>query len=280
MRRLRAAILLASMAAPSLAPALAAATGAKAVPVNPAQDIGFDQKLGDKVPLDLEFRDETGKSVRLGDYVRDRPVILSLAYYGCPMLCGLALQGLASSLKPLGYDAGKEFRVVTVSFDPRETPEMASKAKPGYLALYGRPGAEDGWHFLTGPQDSIDRLTKAVGFRYAWDEEQQQFAHATGIVLLTPEGRVARYFFGVDYEAKDLRLGLIESAGGRIGSLADRLLLLCYQYDPHTGRYSAAAMGLVRVAAALGVAGLATFVVVLARRDRRRRDAGEGGTAS
>ena len=238
--------------------------------VDPGKDIGFDQKLGAQVPLDLEFRDEAGRTVRLGDYVRDRPVILSLAYYGCPMLCGLALQGLASSLKPLTYSAGREFEVVTVSFDPRETPDLARATKPGYLTLYGRPGAEAGWHFLTGEAEPIRRITDAVGFRYKWDEAEKQFAHATGIVMLTPEGRVSRYFFGIDYEPKDLRLGMIESAGGRIGSLADRLLLLCYRYDPHTGRYSAVAMTAVRIGAALSVAGLVALVFALSRRGRRR----------
>lgn len=242
--------------------------------VDPGKDIGFDQKLGAQVPLDLEFRDEAGRTVRLGDYVRNRPVILSLAYYGCPMLCGLALQGLASSMKPLTYSAGREFEVITVSFDPRETPELARATKPGYLSLYGRPGAETGWHFLTGDAEPIRRITDAVGFRYKWDEAEKQFAHATGIVMLTPEGRVSRYFFGIDYEPKDLRLGMIESAGGRIGSLADRLLLLCYRYDPHTGRYSAVAMTAVRIAAAVSVLGLGVLVFALSRRGRRRPSGG------
>jgi len=239
--------------------------------VDPARDIGFDQKLGRQVPLDLVFRDEEGKEVRLGDYFSGRPVILSLAYYGCPMLCGLALQGLASSLKPLQYDAGREFDVVTVSFDPTETPADARAAKPGYLELYGREGAAAGWHFLTGGEEEIRRLTESVGFRYKWDETAKEYAHATGIILMTPEGKVARYLFGIDYAPKDLRLGLVESAGGRIGSVADRLLLLCYQYDPHTGRYSATAMNVVRAGALAGVAGLGTFLIVMVRRESRER---------
>ena len=251
-----------------------------ASPVDPGRDIGFDHHLGRQVDLDLPFRDESGQEVRLGDYARGRPVVLSLAYYGCPMLCSLARQGLASSLKPLLFEPGREFEVVTVSFDPSETPEMAQRARSLALEEYGRPGAVSGWHFLTGGEDAIRRLTEAVGFRFAWDEESRQYAHATGIVLLTPEGRVSRYLFGVDYEPKDLRLGLIESAGGRIGTLADRLLLLCYRYDPHTGRYSAVAMGLVRTGAALGVLGLGAFVGIMVRRERRRTGEAAGSDRS
>jgi len=243
---------------------------APAAPVDPAKDIGFDQKLGNLVDLDLAFRDESGQGVRLRDYARERPVILSLAYYGCPMLCGLALQGLASSLKPLTFEPGREFEVVTVSFDPRETSEMARQAKSTALEIYGRQGGSSGWHFLTGDEAAIRRLTDAVGFRYAWDEESREYAHATGIVLLTPEGQVSRYLFGIDYAPKDLRLGLIESAGGRIGTLTDRLLLLCYKYDPHTGRYSATAMNAVRAGAVLCVLGIGTFLIVMFRRERRR----------
>jgi protein SCO1/2 len=248
----------------------------RAAPVDPGADIGFDQRLGGQVDLDLPFRDESGRDVRLRDYVRDRPVVLSLAYYGCPMLCGLALQGLAGSLKPLAFEPGREFVVLTVSFNPRETPAMARAARDSALAAYGRPGGASGWHFLTGDEEAIRRLTDDVGFRYAWDEESRQYAHATGIVLLTPEGRISRYFFGIDYAPKDLRLGLIESAGGRIGTLADRLLLLCYRYDPHTGRYSAAAMGAVRAGAVVAVLGLGTLIVRMLRRERRRPDAPGG----
>jgi protein SCO1/2 len=258
-----AALLLAALAG-------GAGAGESASPFDPGRDIGFDQHLGRQVDLDLPFRDESGREVRLGDYARGRPIVLSLVYYGCPMLCSLARQGLASSLKPLLFEPGREFEVVTVSFDSTETKEMAQRARSLALEEYGRPGAVSGWHFVTGGEDAIRRLTEAVGFRFAWDEESRQYAHATGIVLLTPEGRISRYLFGVDYEPKDLRLGLIESAGGRIGTLADRLLLLCYRYDPHTGRYSAVAMGLVRAGAALGVIGLGAFVGIMIRRDRRR----------
>ena len=236
----------------------------------PALRVGFDQRLGEQVPLDLEFRDEEGGAVRLGDLFEDRPVILSLAYYDCPMLCGLSLQGIASSLKTLRFDAGKEFEVITVSFNPQDTPGQARSRKVQSLDLYGRPGAGKGWRFLTGEAKAIRRLTGAVGFRYAWDEEQKQYAHATGIVLLTPAGKIARYFFGVEYAPKDLRLGLVEAADGRIGTLADRLLLLCYRYDPKTGRYSGLALGLVRAGGLATVMALGVLIASTIWRERRR----------
>lgn len=237
----------------------------------PVLRVGFDQRLGEQVPLDLEFSDEQGQPVRLGDLFQGRPVILSLAYYSCPMLCGLSLQGIASSLKTLTFDAGKEFQVITVSFDPRDTPAEARTSRSRSLDLYGRPGAAQGWRFLTGGEDAIRRLTGAVGFRYEWDEEQKQYAHATGIVLLTPAGRIARYFFGVEYAPKDLRLGLVEAAEGRIGTLADRLLLLCYQYDPKTGRYSGLALGLVRAGGAATALALGLLVAATVWRETRRK---------
>ena len=268
---------LAAAAAPPANGAPAAAPAPASEPVAPLRDVGFDQKLGDQVPLDLEFRDETGRAVRLGDLFGGKPVILSLAYYDCPMICALALQGIASSMKPLTFTPGKEFEVVTVSFDPRETPALARLKKTHYLDLYGRPQAEAGWHFLTGDPDAIRRLTQAVGFRYVWDAEQKQFAHPTGIVLLTPKGIVARYIFGIEYSTKDLRLGLIDAAGGRIGTLADKLLLLCYSYDPNTGRYSGLALNMVRAGGVLTVMLLGGFIIGMARRDRRgARDATPG----
>jgi protein SCO1/2 len=255
---------------PALAPrAAGAASGPPSTStLSPLKEIGFDQKLGAQVPLDLAFRDETGRAVSLRDYFGRRPVILSLAYYDCPMLCGMALQGLSSSLKTLSFDAGNQFEVVTVSFNPKNTPEQARLKKATYMAEYGRPGASTGWHFLTGDQDAITELTKAVGFRYTWDEAQQQYAHGTGIVVLTSDGRVSRYFFGIDYAPKDLRLGLMESGKGGIGSFTDTLLLLCYHYDPQTGRYSLAAMNAVRLGGVITLAGLCAFVVVMLRRER------------
>jgi len=264
----------------ALAAALAAAPGARAsdetpavpasTPLPGALQVGFDQRLGGQVPLDLEFRDEDGRTVRLGDLFGGRPVLLSLAYYGCPMLCGMSLQGIASSLKTLSFDAGREFEVITVSFDPGETPALARSRKAQSLDLYGRPGVASGWRFLTGDEAPIKALTEAVGFRYVWDEEQKQYAHPTGVVVLTPKGRIARYFFGVEYAPKDLRLGLIEAADERIGTLADRLLLLCYRYDPKTGRYSGLAINLVRGGGLLTVLVLGVAIAATIRREKRR----------
>jgi protein SCO1 len=262
-------VLAALAASALLAVPLAAASPPARSPLSPAREIGFDQKPGDMLPLDLPFQDETGATVRLGDYFGRKPVILSLVYYRCPMLCGLSLEGIASSLKTIAFDAGREFEVVTVSFDPRETPAAARGRKERSIDLYGRPAAAAGWHFLTGDEASIRRLTSAVGFRYAWDADLKQYAHPTGIVVLTPQGRIARYFFGVEYAARDLRLGLVEAAAGRLGSVADRLLLLCYQYDPRSGRYSAEALGAVRAAGALTVLGLGAFIVTMVRREKR-----------
>ena len=232
------------------------------------RDIGFDQRLGEAVPLDVALRDEAGRAVRLGDYFGRRPVVLSLVYYECPMLCTLALNGLLSALKTLSFDVGKEFEVVTVSFEPRETPELAAAKKQAYLERYGRPGAAEGWHFLTGEEASIGRLTKAVGFRYAWDAPTRQYAHPTGVLVLTPEGRIARYLYGIEYAPKDLRFALVEASAGRIGSPIDQIILYCYQYDPATGRYGAAVMRIVRLAGAATVLALGTFLAAMWRRER------------
>ncbi len=239
------------------------------LPAPPLKDIGFDQKLGASVPLDLPLRDEAGKTVHLRDYLGKRPVVLSLVYFDCPMLCGMTTDGLVRSLRALRLSVGKEFDVLSVSFDPRETPEMASAKKGPVMRQYGRAGAAEGWHFLTGESTSLAALTKSVGFRYVWDAEQKQFAHATGIVVLTPEGRVARYFFGIEYPAKDLRLGLVEASEEKIGNVVDQLLLLCYHYDPKVGRYTAAVTTLLRGAAVATLAAVAGLVVVLLRRERK-----------
>ena len=196
-----------------------------------ASKVGFDQKLDAQVPLDIPLRDEAGKPVRLGDFFGERPVILTLVYYECPMLCNEVLNALTRGLKGLTFDVGDQFEVVTVSIDPAETPELAARKKAGYLRRYGRPGAERGWHFLTGDEGSIRKLAQSVGFRYVYMPESKQYAHAAGIVLLTPRGRVARYFFGISYAPRDLRLGLTEASAGKIGSPIDQMLLFCYQFD-------------------------------------------------
>lgn len=240
----------------------------------PLREVGFDQKLGGELPLDLVFRDADGRRVVLGDYFDGRPVALSLVYYDCPMLCPLTLSGLAQSLKPLELSAGEEFQVVVVSFDPTETAATARAARDRYLPLYGREGAEEGWHFLTGDQTSIERLADAVGFRYTWDAERAEYAHAAGLVVATPEGRIARYFFGTDHPARDLRLAFVEATDGAIGSPIDQVLLYCFHYDPATGRYSAATWNLVRAGAIATLLALGTFIFVMLRRDRRRRPLG------
>ena len=240
----------------------------------PLREVGFDQKLGDDLPLDLVFRDADGRPVTLGQYFDGRPVALSLVYYDCPMLCPLTLSGLAQSLKPLELSVGEDFQVVTVSFDPTETPATARAARDRYLPLYGRAGARDGWHFLTGDAAAIARLAEAVGFRYAYDEERGEYAHAAGLVVLTPEGRIARYFFGTDHPARDLRLAFVEATDGAIGNPIDQVLLYCFHYDPATGRYSAATWNLVRAGGALTILALAVFLVVMLRRERRQPPVG------
>jgi protein SCO1/2 len=236
----------------------------------PLRDVGIDQKLDAQVPLDLGFRDDTGRTVKLADYFGSKPVILALVYYDCPMLCTQVLNGLAGSLKALTLNAGEEFLVLTVSFDPRETPELAAGKKKSYLAHYSRPGAAAGWHFLTGSESSIESLTRAVGFRYRYDAEKAQYAHASGIMVLTPQGRLSRYFYGIEYAPRDLRLGLVEASNGRIGSPVDQLLLFCYHYDPATGKYGPVVMNFVRLGGAATVLTLGTFLVLFLRRDARR----------
>jgi len=232
-------------------------------------NISIDQNLNQQVPLDLAFKDEYGHDVKLSDYFGKKPVILALVYYECPMLCTETLNGMVSAFKVLKFDVGDEFNVVTVSFDARETPDLALKKKTTYLNLYGRDGAEQGWHFLTGPKSSIDSLTKAVGFHYAWDEQTQQFAHATALVLLTPQGKIAQYYYGVEYSPRDLRLGVIEASKGKAGTLVDNVLLYCYHYDPRTGRYGAVVTRILQLAGGLTVALLGGFMIVMFRIDRK-----------
>ena len=232
--------------------------------------VGFDQKLNEQVPLDLTFLNESGESVRLADYCHDKPVILVLAYFRCPMLCDQVLNGLVRAMLDVPFDAGKEFNVITVSFDPRETPEMATAKKKTYLERYGRPGAADGWHFLTGTEDSIKRLTEAVGFRYSYDAKNDQFAHAAGIVVLTPRGKVSRYFNDIRYAPRDLRLGLVEASANRIGSVTDQVLLYCFHYDPEAGAYGPTVLNFVRLGGVLTLVAIAGLVFVLCRRERRR----------
>ncbi len=245
------------------------------------RDVGFDQRLDAQVPLDIRLRDEAGREVRLGDYFGDKPVLLSLAYYTCPMLCTLHLEGLARSLKPLSMSVGKEFTVLTVSFDPRDTPERAAEKKQHTLARYDRPGAERGWHFLTGDAEQIAALTEAVGFRTQYDEQRGEYAHPAGIVLLTADGRVSRYLFGIDLAPRDLRLALVETAERKIGSLVDQVLLFCFHYDPAMGRYSGIALSSVRIGGILTVLALVGLIGgALLRESSRRRAARHGAYGS
>ena len=240
---------------------------ASAVPA-PLKAIGFDQHLDDVLPLDTPLRDEQGRGVQLGDYFGKRPVVLVFAYYNCPMLCTLAINGLSSALNVLSLNPGVDFEIVTISIDPRDTPTSAAAKKTTYLDRYKRSGAAAGWHFLIADQPSIDRLTRAAGFRYAWDAETRQFAHPTGIIVLTPDGRMARYLFGIEYGPRDLRLAIVEASAGRVGSPVDALLLYCYHYDPMTGRYGLAIMRAMRIAGAATVLALGGFIFVMLRRER------------
>lgn len=243
------------------------------------RDIGIEQKLNEQLPLDLVFRDETGREVRLGEYFGRKPVILSLVYYDCPMLCNQVLSGLVSCLGVLKFDIGREFDVLTVSFDPRETPALANDKKQGYIGRYKRPGASDGWHFLTGSQESIDRLTQAVGFKYNWDEETKQFAHSSGIMVLTPEGKLSRYFYGIEYAPVDVRLGLIEASENKIGSPVDAVLLYCYHYDPATGKYGPVIMNFIRLGGILTIIGVLAILFIMRRRSPEPGRASVGGAA-
>ena len=233
--------------------------------------IGLDQNLDAQIPLDLTFTDSKGRTVAIGDFLGDRPALLTLVYYECPMLCTQILNGLTRSLRMVSFDVGKEFDVITVSIDPGETPSLAAVKKEEYVKRYGRAGADRGWHFLTGRQDQIERLAQAVGFRYQYDPETGLYLHASGIMVLTPEGKLARYFYGVDYSPKDVRLGLIEASQNKIGSVVDQLLLLCYQYDPATGKYGLVIMNSIRIAAGLTVATMVGFILLMLRRERRAK---------
>jgi protein SCO1/2 len=229
------------------------------------KNVGIEQHLNDQIPPDLIFRDETGQAVRLGDYFGRKPMILNLVYYQCPMLCGEVLSGLESALRVLKFDVGNEFDVLTVSFDPKETPEMASTKKAELLKRYGRAGAAEGWHFLTGTQSSITALTKAAGFDYEYDPKTGQFAHATAIMVLTPQGKIAQYYYGVEFAPKDLRLGLIQASQNKIGNIVDEVLLYCYHYNPDTGKYSAIVGRILKMAAGATIFMLGTFLIVMFR---------------
>jgi protein SCO1/2 len=245
-------------------------TTASSVPA-PLREIGFDQHLNQQIPLDVRFRDETGRTVPLRTYFGAKPVVLAFVYYSCPMLCSQVLGSLTNTLRTLSLEPARDFEMVVISFDPRETPGLAAGKKAEYLARYGRPEAEAGWHFLTGDETSIRQATQAAGFRYVWDESTKQFAHPAGIIVVTPDGRPARYLFGVEYGPRDLRLALVEASSGQVGSAVDALLLYCYHYDPMTGRYGLVIMRLLRIAGVGTVLALGLFIITAVRRERRIR---------
>jgi len=241
--------------------------------------VGIDQKLNQSIPLNLTFRDENGNAVPLSAFFGNRPVILTLVYYQCPMLCTQVLNGLVGGLLPVKLDVGKDFEIVTVSIDPTETPQMARAKKDVYLKRYGRPGATQGWHFLTGDQADISALATAVGYRYAYDPKIKQYAHPSAIMVLTPEGRIAQYYYGIEYTPKDLRLGLVESSKGHIGTVVDQALLFCYHYDPATGKYGAAVTNILRLAGILTVLIMGALILTALRKDRGAKPVARGWAA-
>ncbi len=235
--------------------------------------VGIEQKLGEQLPLDTVFKDEDGKAVTLGTYFGSgRPVILAFVYYECPMLCNQVLNGLTGSLKGISFDAGKEFDVVAISFDARENEksDLAKSKKASYMERYGRPGTEAGWHFLTGTQEAIDKVTSAAGFSFKWDEKSDQFAHAAGVMVVTPDGKMSRYFYGIDYAPKDVKFGIIESAESKVGSASEKLLLYCYHYDPATGKYGLSILKVMRAGGVLTVIGMGTMIFAFWRKNKKK----------
>jgi len=235
--------------------------------------VGIDQNMNAQLPLDVMFRDETGRVVRLREYINGtKPVLLVFMYYRCPMLCSMVMEGVVNTLTELKFDAGKEYDVVTISIDPRDTPAQAAQKKEKYVKRYGRLETANAWHFLTGPESAIRHVTDVAGFHYAYDPQLDNFAHATALMVLTPQGRMSRYLYGFEYKPRDVRLALVEASDGKIGSAVDQVLLLCYHYEPATGKYSRSAMAIMRAGGAATVAGLAGFIFIMIRRERRAQD--------
>lgn len=230
------------------------------------KDVGIDQRLNEQVPLDAVFKDDQGREVRLGEYFKGKPVVLALIYYSCPMLCNQVLNGMLSSVRQVSFNAGEEYQIVAISFDSRETPELAMAKKQTYVKAYNRASGNAGWHFLTGDDANIKRVTDAVGFRYKWDDKTNQFAHASGMFVLTPEGKLARYFYGIEYRPRDVRLGLVEASQSRIGTPVDTLMLYCYHYDPKTGKYGPVVMNIMKVAGVITIGLIAGMLLMLRRR--------------
>ena len=253
---------------------LAALPAAAENPRELIRQAGVEQRLGETVPLDLAFTDAQGRQVRLGDYFGNNPVIITPVYYECPMLCTLILNGLVKTLKVMEFAPGKEFEIVTFSFDPAEGTELARKKKELYVHNLGKEGAADGWHFLTGSPESVQALTQALGFRAAYDSNRKEYAHAASIMVLTPEGKISHYFYGIDFSARDLRLALVEAARKKIGTVVDQFLLLCYHYDPSTGKYGFAVMNALKIGGFITVAALFGFIWGALRKERTDHKAG------
>jgi protein SCO1/2 len=248
--------------------------GPTAATMPPAlQNVGFEPQLNAQMPLDLPFRDESGRSVQLREYFSQKPVVLAFVYYGCPMLCNQVQQGVVGTLRMLSFNPGADYQVVFISFDSRETPDMAAEKKKNVVAHFRRSGTEAGWHFLTGSQDSIDAATRAANFRYNFSPRTNLFAHASGVMVLTPDGRISRYFYGVEYPGRDMRLGLVEASAGKIGTPIDHVLLFCYQYDPSTATYSTAILRIVRLGGALTILCMVGGILIFRRRDARSAQA-------
>jgi protein SCO1 len=270
------ALLLAAVAASAQAVPSSTGPAAQNMPLV-LQNVGFEPQLDAHLPLDLAFRDETGRNVKLQEYFNtQKPVLLALVYYGCPMLCNQTEQGVVGALRMLSFNPGRDYEVVFVSFDPRESPDMAAQKKESAMGHFRRPETASGRHFLTGSQESIAALTKASNFRYSFDQKSNLFAHAAGIMLLTPDGRISRYFYGVEYPARDLRLGLVDASAGKIGTPVDRALLFCYQYDPTSARYSASVLKIIRAGGILTILVLLAGMLIFRRRDIAARTKFQG----
>jgi protein SCO1 len=239
----------------------------------PLQNVGFEPPLNGQMPLDLGFRDETGRDVQLRDYFGQKPVVLAFVYYNCPMLCDQIQQGVVGTLRMLSFNPGRDYQVVFVSFDSRETPGMAAEKKKTVLSHFRRPETASGWHFLTGANESIAAATKAANFRFSFDAKSNLFAHASGVMILTPDGRISRYFYGVEYPGRDMRLGLVDASAGKIGTPIDHVLLFCFHYDPAAARYSASILKIIRLGGILTILCIVGGILIF-----RRRDAGRART--
>ena len=231
------------------------------------QNVGFEPPLNGPMPLDLSFRDETGRSVQLREYFGQKPVVLAFVYYNCPMLCDQVEQGVVGVLRMLSFNPGRDYEVVFVSFDSRETPEMAAEKKKKALVHFRRPETDSGWHFLTGSKESIEAAAKAANFRFSFDAKNNLFAHASGVLLLTPDGHISRYFYGVEYPGRDMRLGLVEASAGKIGTPIDHVLLYCYHYDPTAATYSASILKIIRLGGVLTILCIVAGILISRRRE-------------